>query len=108
MQKSSKHEAQCIKWHKKTVPSRTQSLSYDRGEKEKQKGGRNREGGSGRQRKKAGKKEKPGRGIRKNILTSAVWFVGFLFFFFFTSPPRTVKGPFGRSELCNHQHFTST
>lgn len=80
MQKSSKHEAQCIKWHKKTVPSRTQSLSYDRGEKEKQKGGGNREGGSGRQRKKAGKKEKPGRGIRKNILTSAVWLV-LLFFF---------------------------
>lgn len=91
MQKSSKHEAQCIKWHKKTVPSRTQSLSYDRGEKEKQKGGGNREGGSGRQRKKAGKKEKPGRGIRKNILTSAVWLVLLVFF---TPPPRTVKGPF--------------
>lgn len=42
MQKSSKHEAQCIKWHKKTVPSRTQSLSYDRREKEKQTGGGNR------------------------------------------------------------------
>lgn len=79
MQKSSKHEAQCIKWHKKTVPSRTQSLLMT-GEKEKQKGGGNREGGSGRQRPKAGKKEKPGRGIRKNTLTSALWFS--LFFFF--------------------------
>lgn len=62
MQKSSKHEAQCIKWHKKTVPSRTQSLSYDRGEKEKQKGGGNRGRAGGRQRTKAGKKEKTGRG----------------------------------------------
>lgn len=75
MQKSSKHEAQCIKWHKKTVPSRTQSLSYDRGEKEKQKGGGNRGGAGGGRGRKLERKRKPGRGIRKSTLTSAVWLV---------------------------------
>lgn len=99
MQKSSKHEAQCIKWHKKTVPSKdTVTFLWQRREERNRGGERERRG---RQReKKAGKKEKLGRGNRKNILISAGWF--------FHLATMYCKRTFCRSELSNHQYITST
>lgn len=65
--------------------------------------GTEREGQEGRGRKLERKRNRAG-GLERIF-----WLQQYgVFCFFFTSPPRTVKGPFRRSELCNHQHFTST
>lgn len=91
MQKSSKHEAQCIKWHKKSVPSRTQSLLMTGGERETE-GGWEQRGRVREAEAESWKERETGQGVRKNILTSAL---GVRFLPLFSpSPPCTVKGPF--------------